>query len=130
MLSGAIWTVDAQKEITPAPVKESFTKLYPGVKPKWEKEKGDYEANFKKSGKEMSATFAADGTLKETETGIAIAELPDVVKKYLAAHYKNAAIREAAKITKADGTVNFEAEVNKRDVIFDANGNFIKEEKD
>ena len=39
-------------------------------------------------------------------------------------------IKEGAKITKADGTVNYEAEVNGTDVIFDASGKFIKEAKD
>jgi len=50
--------------------------------------------------------------------------------EYVKAHYKGATAKEAAKITKADGTVNYEAEVSKKDVIFDAKGKFIKEEKD
>ncbi|MGC4037284.1 MAG: PepSY-like domain-containing protein [Chitinophagaceae bacterium] len=128
-LLSAVAVANAQN-VTPATVKKSFTKLFPGVKPKWEKENSDYEANFKKDGKEMSAVFAADGTLKETETTITVSELPATVKDYISKHYKNAAIKEAAKITKADGTLNFEAEVNHTDVIFDKDGKFIKEAKD
>jgi hypothetical protein len=35
-----------------------------------------------------------------------------------------------AKITKADGTVNYEAEVDGKDVIFNSIGKFLKEAKD
>jgi hypothetical protein len=59
-----------------------------------------------------------------------VAALPANVVAYVKAHYKGAAIKEGAKITKADGTINYEAEVNKMDVVFDANGKFIKEAKD
>lgn len=44
--------------------------------------------------------------------------------------YKGKTIKEGAKITTADGTVNYEAEVDGKDVIFDTNGKFLKEVKD
>ena len=40
--------IDASK--VPAAVKASFAKEYPGITPKWEKEDGKYEVNFKKDG--------------------------------------------------------------------------------
>ena len=129
-LSLLLLNCTAQKNNTPEAVKKSFAKLFPGITPKWEKENADYEANFKKDGKEMSAVLGADGVLKETETSIAVNELPQSVRDYVVKQYKNAVIKEAAKITKADGTVNYEAEVNHKDVIFDADGKFLKEEKD
>ena len=67
----------------------------------------------------MSALFTADGTMTESEVDIAVSALPASVLNYVKTHYKGAAIKEGAKITKADGTVNYEAEVNKMDVLFD-----------
>ena len=40
--------LDASK--VPAGVKAAFTKQYPGVTAKWEKEDGKYEASFKQGG--------------------------------------------------------------------------------
>jgi len=120
--------LDASK--VPAPVKEAFAKKYPGIVAKWEKENGKFEAGFKQGGNTMSALFEANGTMTESEVDIKVSELPAAVLAYVKEHYKGATIKEGAKITKADGTVNYEAEVNKMDVLFDVNGKFIKEVKD
>ena len=113
----------------PAAVKASFTKQYPGVTAKWEKEDGKYEANFKQGSNVMSAMFEPTGTFTESEMDIKVTDLPATVLAYVKEHYKGKTIKEGAKITKANGTVNYEAEVDGKDVIFDANGKFIKEAK-
>ena len=59
-----------------------------------------------------------------------VTELPANVLSYVKEHYKGKTIKEASKITKATGIVNYEAEVSGMDVIFDASGKFIKEMKD
>ena len=113
----------------PAKVKASFAKQYPGTEVKWEKEAGKYEAGFKKNGNVMSTLYEANGTMTESEKDIKVSALPATVLAYVKANYKGKTIKEAAVITKADGTVTYEAEVNSKDVIFDANGKFIKEMK-
>ena len=120
------------KKIPPPPAaKAAFLKAFPGSSNiKWEKENGKYEAEFSQNGKDMSAEFDETGTLLESELTIKASELPAPVLQYVKEHYKGASIKEAAKITKSNGEVNYEAEVNKVDVIFDAKGKFIKEEKD
>lgn len=131
-IAGTI-TLSAQKlkeSEVPSAVISAFQKKYPSTQAKWEKEKGNYEVNFKKEGKTMSAVIDKAGTILETETDIAVNELPQTAQSYLKTHYKNAKIKEAAKIVKASGEVNYEGEVNGRDVIFDTNGKFIKEAKD
>jgi hypothetical protein len=45
-------------------------------------------------------------------------------------HYSGAPIKEASKIVKTNGEVNYEALVNGKDVMFDSNGKFIKVAKD
>lgn len=120
--------LDASK--VPAGVKAAFTKQYPGVIAKWEKEDGKYEASFKQGGNDMSAMFEPNGTFTESEVEMKVTDLPAGISAYVKEHYKGKSIKGAAKITKADGTVNYEAVVNGRDVMFDANGNFLKEMKD
>lgn len=120
--------IDASK--VPAAVKTAFAKQYPGATAKWEKEDGKYEAGFKQNGNTMSALFGANGTMTESEIDIEVSDLPAAVLAYVKEHYKGKTIKEGAKITKADGTVNYEAEVAGKDVIFDANGKFLKEVKE
>ncbi|MCW3117182.1 MAG: hypothetical protein JWM28_1264 [Chitinophagaceae bacterium] len=120
--------LDASK--VPAAVKTAFAKQYPGVTAKWEKEKSNYEAGFKQNGTSISVLYDANGTMTESETDIKISDLPPTVLAYVKEHYKGKSIKEGAKITKADGTVNYEAEVNGKDVMFDADGKFLKEVKD
>jgi hypothetical protein len=129
-VSGAVsLTASAQKldaSKVPSSVKESFAKQFPGAAGKWEMEKGNYEAGFKYQGNTMSALFDTNGTMTESEIAIKKSELPATVNAYINKHYSGAKIKEAAKITKADGEMNYEAEVNGKDLLFDANGNFLK----
>jgi hypothetical protein len=123
------FTVQAQKidaSKVPAAVKAAFAKQYPGVSVRWEKEGGKFEAGFKQNGNTMSALFEPNGKLEESEMDIKVADLPATVLAYVKEHYKGKSIREGAKIMKADGTVNYEAEVNGKDIIFDANGKYIE----
>ncbi|MEP7107036.1 MAG: PepSY-like domain-containing protein [Ferruginibacter sp.] len=113
----------------PADVKTSFGKAHPGVAAKWEKENGKYEVNFKQNGNTMSVLIDEKGKIIETETDIKVADLPAAVLAYVKVNYKGKPINEGAMITKAGGTVNYEAEVSGKDVIFDANGKFLKEVK-
>lgn len=114
----------------PATVKTAFEKKYPGLKGSWDKEDANYEVNFKQEGKAMSAVIDKNGTIVETETDIAVAELPQAIQDYMKKHYAGTKIEEAAKIVKANGDINYEAEVHHKDVVFDANGKFIKEAKE
>ena len=114
----------------PSAVKASFAITYPGINAKWEKEKENFEAGFKKDGISMSALFLPGGTLLESEMTIKQSELPSTVLSYVKANYKDKKIRESAKITRPDGPVTYEAEVEGKDLIFDSNGKFLKEVKD
>lgn len=115
--------------IVPAAVKQAFEKQYPGTTAKWDNEDGKYEAGFKHNGHEMSVLYNANGTVDETEIEIPVSQLPAAATSYVTQH-KMGKISEAAKITKANGEVNYEAEVKGKDVIFDAAGKFLKEVKD
>jgi len=106
----------------PTAVKATFSKLHAGVsKVTWSKEDANFEAEFSLNGKETSEVYTVSGTFVESEVEIKVAELPAAVKMKL----KDLKVAEAAKITRANGSVIFEAEVKGKDLLFDANGNSV-----
>jgi hypothetical protein len=129
----AVYFADGQKISTskvPASIKAAYMKEYPTAKnAKWEIENGLYEASFKSNGHNVSALFDKNGKMSESEVDIKISELPSGAVSYVKEHYKSS-IKEASKITKTNGEVNYEANVNHKDVIFDAKGKFIREAKE
>lgn len=127
-------TANAQKmkeADVPAAVKTAFTKQYPAVKDaKWELENGKYEAGFDLNKVETSLLIDATGNIIETESEIKVSELSKTITDYCAKNYAGKAIKEASKIVDSKGVVTYEAEINKVDVLFTADGKFIKESKD
>src|SRR5690349_10294539 len=109
----------------PTIVKSALKKKYPEAKDvQWEKEKGNYEANWGgKSKEDNSVLFSESGDFIEVVKAIPITQLPAAVQSYVKAHYKGAKITEAGKVTDAKGKLSYEAEVNKKDIIFDEKGN-------
>lgn len=114
----------------PAKIKAALQKQFPNAKEvKWEKENGNYEAEFDMNKADYSALFDVDGHLLETEVEIKVSELPNAALTYIKANYAGQKIKEAAKITNNKGTVTYEAEIKGIDLLFDSNGKFIKEVK-
>ena len=132
LIAGAAQAQKLAAAQVPAAATATFQKTFPTVKTvKWEKEGADYEAGFDMGKAEMSVVITAAGVLKETETEMAVAQLPASVQKTLATSYKAYRITEAAKIvTAATGTTTYEAEISRagkhRDVLFNADGTEVK----
>ncbi len=96
----------------------------------WEKENGNYEANWGgKSGEDNSVQFTPSGEFIEIVRAIRRNQLPEKIIVYVNKHYKGVKITEAGKVTNAVGKISYEIELNDKDVIFDEQGNFIKSEK-
>lgn len=124
-------TEEKEKNVTvPAVVKTAFAKDFSGKKVKWGMEDGNFEAEFKINGSDASAVYDKKGNKKEVEMTIKTAELPTNVLEYIKTNYPKSKITEAAKITDNKNAVTYEAEIGKDrksfDVMFDANGKFIK----
>lgn len=105
----------------PTAVQTAFQQKFPNASDvDWSKEKnGEWEAEFETPGDhEKSANFSADGKWLETETEIKFSELPAPIQSAL----QGKKVREVARIEKADGSTLFEAEVNRKDLLFDASG--------
>jgi hypothetical protein len=120
-----------EKITVPAAVKAALLKKYPdATEITWEKENGNYEANWGgKSGEDNSVQFTPSGNFIEIVKAISQSELPKPVISYVKEHYNGARITEAGKVTDAQGKLSYEAEIKGKDVIFDENGNFVKAEK-
>jgi len=98
----------------PAPVKQSFTKMFPtttGVI--YEMEKKDYEINFMNKGVEMSANFDATGKWLETETGIKLTDIPNEVKASVIKNFAGYKISEVAKVEKPGMEMIYEMDLKK-----------------
>ncbi len=104
----------------PEAVLSAFAQKFPNAQDvDWSKEKnGEWEAEFELPGSndEISAVFSSDGRWLETETEIAFSALPAPVRTAL----QGKKVKEAARIEKADGSTVYEAEVRRKELIFDA----------
>ena len=129
-VTGIAIAQDLKEKDVPMAVKTAFVKKYPDAKKvNWEKEKGNYEANWGgKSGEDNSAMFTPTANFLELVQAIPVDQLPAGVATYIAKHYKGAKIKEAGKVTDATGKHMFEAEIKGKDLIFDEKGVFIKED--
>lgn len=78
----------------------------------------------------MSVVIDKNGTIVETESDIPEIDLPKAAQDYMKKSYTGIKIEGAAKIVKANGDINYEAELHDKDILFDANGRFIKKVKD
>ncbi len=112
----------------PATVKSALKQKYPkAAKVTWEKEKGNYEANWGgKSGEDLSVQFTPRGEFIEQVQAIKVDGLLSTISTYVKQHYKGAKITKAGKVTDAKGNNYFEAEVKGKDLVFDKKGDFVK----
>lgn len=121
--------VDAAK--VPAPVKSAFSTKFPKAENvKWEMEdKTDYEAEFTMSGTKWSAAYKPNGTWMETEHKISMQDLPEAVRKTIAAKYSDQKAEEVEQADTPSGTmyeVGFKKDGHETEVVFSADGQVMK----
>ena len=128
------FSVSAQKlnaTKVPTAVLSTFAKQFPAATDaNWEKEGKEFEVAFKEKGQPMTVSLDAKGTLLESETSMKSTELPVAILKYLSDNFKGKTILSADK-TVAGSKVTYEIVVEKgKELVFDANGKFIKKVKE
>jgi hypothetical protein len=128
--AGSAAAQDIKGKDLPAVVEAALGKKYPNAtKVSWEKEKGNYEANWGgRSGEDTSVQFTPPGAFVEEVDAIPVSQLPSAVAAYVKAHYNGAKVKEAGKVTDAAGNHMFEVEIKGKDLIFDENGKFVKKD--
>jgi phage baseplate assembly protein gpV len=129
-MTGIALAQELKANEVPDAVRTAFAKKYPDAKKvSWEKEKGNYEANWGgKSGEDNSAVFTPTASFVEIVVSIPVSQLPAAVTPYVSKHYNGSKISEAGKVTDAAGKHMFEAEIKGKDLIFDEKGVFLKED--
>jgi len=121
----------AQNNNVPSAIRTDFTKAFDNVSDvKWEKEGKSYEVSFVQNANKMSALIDMKGNILETETELKISSLSPQIINYIKDHYKGKELIGAAKIINAAGILNYEAAIKGKDILFDANGTFLKEVKE
>lgn len=125
-------TAPAQNITVPAVVKTAFTAKYPGATHvKWGKESAkEYEAEFKLNNTGVSANFKMDGSWVETETVIAVSELPAAISSAIKAKYPSASITLAEKTEQPGNKVLYEVTImvngKKKGIELNPDGSFVK----
>jgi putative PepSY-like beta-lactamase-inhibitor len=120
---------DLKTKDVPAVVKAAFVKQYPQAsKVGWEKEKGNYEANWGgRSGEDHSVQFTPGGQFVEQVDAMAVKDLPSPILSYVKAHF-NTTIKEAGKRVDAKGAHTYQVEVKGKDMLFSMEGAFLSQE--
>ena len=107
----------------PSLVSAKFSTLYREVGViNWEKEKGNYEANFSNSGLQTSVIIDAKGNLVETETEFGFNSLPKPAKDYTSKYYPGVKATGIFKIVDAAGLIFYEIEIGGKEILFDQKG--------
>ena len=121
---------DLKAKDVPEAVKKAFVSKYPDAKKvSWEKEKGNYEANWGgKSGEDSSVAITPSAKFVEIVVAIPMDQLPSNIEPYINTHYKGSKIKEAGKVMDAAGRHMYEVEIKGKDLIFDDKGVFLKED--
>lgn len=107
----------------PTAVTSAFAKTNPNADDvEWEIEGANFEVEYEIDETEYSELYSASGKLLESEKEISVAMLPAAVRNAIDVAYAGKKIKEAAEITFPDGRVEYEAEIDGKDLFFDANG--------
>jgi hypothetical protein len=117
----------------PTNISEAFSKLHPTATIlKWNDEPPIWEAKYKDGGEKGAVSFNSKAEITETELVITESQLPNatVIPSYIKLHYPNDNIKGCEKVTKQDGSITYEIQVTGKEIVFDASGKYLSEEKD
>ena len=119
----------------PTAVKKALTRKFPKAeieKATKEVEDGNtvYEVELEIKDRSVDVSLKADGTILEIEREVPADELPEAVRKKLAARYPKAKIEKAEEVTKGeDGPVRYEVAIT-TEVVLTAKGKIVQVEED
>lgn len=120
--AGLSFDAPAQKHFNdevPAAVRTAFAQQFPRTEARWAKEGDQFVAHFRQKRLDMNIRYNAEGTVTRMEEEIKVWQLPLPVIEYMEQHYGDEP-KQAAKVTRANGEINYEAQVKGKEVLFDA----------
>lgn len=112
----------------PQEVLSAFKKSNPACSTsEWNMDNTNYQVKYCAGDKRTRIqTYTKSGTLIVHDPKVAIATLPPGVKVYLDKNHPGLTVDKVIKMTRADGVVNYDVEVNGTDLIFDSKGNHLQ----
>jgi hypothetical protein len=114
----------------PLAVHSAFKKANPaGQNAVWNRDKTHYQVKYIADKKPRTQTYTKSGTLVVHDAKVALTLLPPAVKTYIDKNYAGQSIDKVLKMTKPDGSVNYNLEINGTDLFFDAKGNYLRSAK-
>jgi hypothetical protein len=117
----------------PTNIAEAFVKLHPNATIlQWNDEPPIWEAKYKDGKEKGAVSFNDKAEVTETELVVSESELPNasLIPDYIKANYPNEKIQGCEKITKQDGSIIYEIQITGKEIVFDATGKYLSEEKD
>ncbi|MDX2280037.1 MAG: hypothetical protein NW218_10640 [Saprospiraceae bacterium] len=123
----------AKTRQVPTNISEAFVKLHPNAAIlKWNDEPPIWEAKYKEGEEKGAVSFNDKAEVTETELVIAESQLPNgsSIADYIKSHYTGEKLQRCEKVTKADGTITYEIQITGQEIVFDAQGKYLSEEKD
>ena len=120
-----------QDRDVPSNVMTAFNSAYPGINnAKWKKDGSNYKVMYETADNmDMMVIYDASANLVKTKEEIKSAQLPSAVTEYVSSNYDKNDIKQAYKITEANGTMTYKTEVRGMYLVFDSQGKFMKSEK-
>jgi hypothetical protein len=130
VLAGFCMNVQAQQlkqSDVPVTVTESFNTSYPTIKDaEWNKDGINYNAGFEENMLARSVTYASSGVLVGIDEEILVSDVPVSASEYIKDSFNGSKVNAASKLTVADGTVTYKAEMDGKDLFFSSEGDFLK----
>ena len=123
----------AKPREVPTNISQAFVKLHPNATIlKWNDEPPIWETKYKDGEEKGAVSFNDKAEVVETELVITESQLPNAttIPDYIKAHYPNEKIQGCEKITKQNGTIIYEIQITGKEIVFDAEGKYLSEEKD
>ncbi len=138
MLSAQNKSQAGKAVVPPAGVSAALEKEFPKMNASWTQDYvGDgasevrYQANFSSNNVNKMAEYDKLGNLKAVETSLQLGQLPTNIFHYIRKNYSFETIKEAVKVVGSDKKITYEIGIVKDnkffDLVFDENGNFIKQ---
>jgi uncharacterized membrane protein YkoI len=127
------YSQDIPESEVPSAVKDNFYSKFKEKNVKWEKENGNYEAEYKENGMERSVILNSTGSVIAIETEIETSSLPSEVSNAINQNYPGAEIEEA-ELVDSNGNTNYEVELNYKgrsiDLFISPNGTISEQSDD
>lgn len=117
----------------PEKIKEAFLKIHPNATiTKWNDEPPMWEIKYKDGDEEGAVSLDQSGKVTETELVIKENHLsnPKMIQEYIKVNYPGEAPNHFEKVAKPDGTITYEIQITGKELVFDNNGKFLREELD